>query len=271
MSEFVVETIQQSARNIGLCRIALAGGSTPRGLYQKLASPGTARRVDWSVVHLFWGDERCVSREDPDSNFGMVKTVLLDHVDIPEQNIHPIDGTLEPKVAAEQYADVIADGPFDLVLLGLGQDGHTASLFPNTPDLSQERRAVIATTSPLPPKHRISLSLKTINAARKVSFFVLGSGKSEVLTRVIAERDLPEPNLPARFKLEAGIGGCANRQMSRQRPAGALSYEQERKEVWPCNQTDKLALSEWPSWDAIWPSILLTADFVLRCGIATPS
>jgi 6-phosphogluconolactonase len=125
------------------------------------------------------------------------QTVISACVDIPEQNIHPIDGTLEPKVAAEQYADVIADGPFDLVLLGLGQDGHTASLFPNTPDLSQERRAVIATTSPLPPKHRISLSLKTINAARKVSFFVLGSGKSEVLTRVIAERDLPEPNLPA--------------------------------------------------------------------------
>lgn len=197
MSEFVVETIQQSARDIGLCRIALAGGGTPSALYQRLASPAMAHRIDWNALHLFWGDERCVPREDPNSNFGMVKTVLLDHAGIPHQNIHPIDGTQDPEVAAERYADEIADEPFDMILLGLGQDGHTASLFPNTPNLSNERRAVIATTSPLPPRHRVSLSLKTINAARQVAFLVLGSGKSEILAQVLAERDLNEPNLPA--------------------------------------------------------------------------
>jgi 6-phosphogluconolactonase len=178
-------------------RWALAGGSTPRRLYRYLAQPDIARKVDWRRIQLFWGDERCVPPTDAQSNYRMAKESLLDHIPIPEQNVFPIDGALEPELAAKTYAALLAGNPMDLVLLGMGDDGHTASLFLTTPHLRDETRSVIATRSPLPPANRISLSLRTINAAHEVVFLVLGEHKADRLAQVIGQHGSENATLPA--------------------------------------------------------------------------
>ena len=178
-------------------RLALAGGSTPGRLYRRLARPAAARLIDWRRLQLFWSDERCVPPGDPQSNYRMVKESLLDHVAIPAGNIFPIDGTLDPELSATEYAEVLGEEPLDCVLLGMGDDGHTASLFPDTPRLREESRTVIAARSPLPPVHRVSLSLRTINAARRVFFLVLGDHKAVRVGQVMHQLGRKDADLPA--------------------------------------------------------------------------
>lgn len=194
-AQFIVETIQRCLSQQTRFSLALAGGSTPKKTYQTLAQREFQNQIPWDKVHLFWGDERLVPPDHPDSNYHMVKEALLDHILIPDENVHRIRTELEnPKEIAENYEhelqhffDPNQKGHsirFDLVLLGLGENGHIASLFPDsnwTPDTSE---AVLALWIPELNAFRISLSCRTLNSSKNIYFIVSGS-KREILNRVL--------------------------------------------------------------------------------------
>jgi 6-phosphogluconolactonase len=185
----------------GLCAVALTGGSSPCGLYRLLAENPYRHLLPWDRVHLFWGDERCVPPDHPDSNFLMAQTTLLGGISIPDANVHRMRGEDDPARAAQEYDEVLRDyfepSPgrfprFDLVLLGLGDDGHVASLFPNGLELGESERFAIETQKP-GGWRRISLTLPTINAARNVVFLVRAASKAGILPRAMGE---PDRNVP---------------------------------------------------------------------------
>jgi 6-phosphogluconolactonase len=168
--------------------VALAGGSTPKGVYAAL---GQLDGVPWAKIQLFWGDERCVSPDHPDSNFGMARATLLDQISIPHENIHRIKGEMGAIAATLEYQselEVMFDGVpvFDLIHLGLGNDGHTASLFPNQTTLENPAFVLEAFPNPdlSPQVARVSLGFTTINAARAVQFFVTGAGKASIFANL---------------------------------------------------------------------------------------
>jgi 6-phosphogluconolactonase len=179
--------------------VALSGGSTPRGLFSLLASARYSDRVEWSRVHFFWGDERCVPPDSAESNFRMAKETLLDHVPVRAANVHRIRGEDAPAVAAEQYerelrsafatpagAPQFAPGArFDLVLLGLGTNGHTASLFPHQKSVREQTRWVMAERVDAVGMWRITLTPPILNAATEVVFLVSGREKAVMLRRVL--------------------------------------------------------------------------------------
>jgi 6-phosphogluconolactonase len=185
---------------------ALSGGSTPAALYRLLASPGYAERVDWSRVHFFWSDERCVPPEHAESNFRMAREALFDpvaasssHVD--RLHIHRLEGELPPAAAAQRYEAELAScfgvepgsgfPAFDLVLLGMGADGHTASLFPGSPALAETRRWVVANEVATLGATRLTFTLPLLNASRSVLFLVAGADKAARLEQVVLERAGP--------------------------------------------------------------------------------
>lgn len=190
--------------------VALAGGSTPRRLYALLASAPYVTAVDWSRVHVFWSDERCVAPDDPASNYRMAREALLDHVPLREQHICRIRGETEPAAAAKAYEDTLRErfatpngapritpgARFDLVLLGMGEDGHTASLFPGRPVVDIESLWVNAVQPPSGSPWRVTLTSTVINAASEVVFLVSGGAKAATLQRVIEGPNRPEV-LPA--------------------------------------------------------------------------
>lgn len=192
--------------------VALSGGSTPRATYEYLARGPRARRIDWSRVHVVWGDERCVAPTDPDSNYKMAHDTLLDRVPLPAANIHRIRGEDLPDGAAASYEVVLRNllhtptGPpstnparrIDLVLLGLGDNGHTASLFPERPELDEASRWVVAAQLNAHPPWRVTMTLPLFNAAAELLFIVAGKGKAAMLNRV--RRGPPRPReLPAQL------------------------------------------------------------------------
>jgi len=177
----------------GRCRLALAGGSTPAPVYERLA---VSPRVPWASVDVFFGDERAVPADDAASNYAMAKRTLLDRAKLPAGNVHRIHGELAPAEAARAYAGVLGDEPLDVVLLGMGGDGHTASLFPDTPQLDAAE-LVRATHSPVAPHDRISLGMAAINRARAVYFLVAGAGKATRLAEVRDQIAAAAPVLPA--------------------------------------------------------------------------
>ena len=179
--------------------VALSGGATPRALFAALASPEHASRVRWSGVHVFWGDERCVPSDDEASNYRAARELLLDHVPLRPANIHRIRGEEEPSLAAERYERELRSvfgsptGPprrspgarFDLVLLGLGTDGHTASLFPHLHAVREQTRWVMAENVETLQMWRITLTPVILNQAAEVLFLVSGPAKAPVLRRVL--------------------------------------------------------------------------------------
>ena len=182
--------------------VALAGGSTPKATYRRLAEETRvgrrhdADRIDWSRTEVFWGDERCVPPTDPDSNYRMARETLLDHVDIPAERVHRVRGEIPPAEGAAAYrrelASVLGEqGRFDLILLGLGSDGHTASLFPGTPVVEERDKSAVAVFVQKLASWRITLTLPVINRARHVFFLVSGARKAEALARVQAGERLP--------------------------------------------------------------------------------
>jgi len=194
-AELFIETAADAIRARGRFAAALAGGSTPRALYERLSR----MPLDWQNIHLFWGDERCVPPGHADSNYRMTAESLLDHIPIPPENIHRILGELSPAQAAESYEQELraffGDSPrFDLVLLGMGDDGHTASLFPGSPALAEFVRWAVAvehTTPPLPLVSRVTLTFGVFNAARRVIFLVSGGGKASRLAEIQRGDDYP--------------------------------------------------------------------------------
>jgi 6-phosphogluconolactonase len=198
----VADCIEQAIQQNGLCNMALSGGSTPGGVFSLLASSPYRDRVDWCRLHLFWGDERMVPPEHQGSNFRMVQETLLDHIKIPDENVHRIRGEIAPEEAAAEYAELLhthfkADLPcFDLILLGLGEDGHTASLFPETDAVEEYEKHAVAVFVPKLSAWRVTLTLPVFNAARKVLFLVSGKSKSEIVQRIMSNKQ-PDKELPA--------------------------------------------------------------------------
>ena len=199
----LVELSREAITARGRFLLALSGGNTPRMLYEVLAR-NYRETIDWQHVHLFWGDERYVPAESPESNFRLVKESLLDRITIPAENIYPIPTTYpDPWEAARAYSEDLASvfgeavPSFDLILLGLGGDGHTASLFPGMTFGKEDASVVTVTESPVQPRIRISLTMNTINAARNIFFLVSGSEKAEILQAVLESQDQREPIYPA--------------------------------------------------------------------------
>lgn len=197
--EAVVESAARAIDAAGRFLVALSGGSTPRAVFQQLAAPGYGDRIEWEAVHVFWGDERCVPPSDPSSNFAMATETLLNHVEARPGHVHRIRGEDDPESAAGAYERLLRrafttpEGPprldagsrFDLILLGMGEDGHTASVFPGSPAVRETQRWVMPTESPLPPRRRVTLTPPLINAAAEKLFLVTGEAKSAVLARVL--------------------------------------------------------------------------------------
>lgn len=190
----IAEHIETRVADSGTCRIALAGGSTPQPVYQRLAA--MQDHVEFAKVEWFFGDERCVPPDDDASNYAMARDMLLKPVGAPTERIHRIKGERPAQEAAAAYQTELGDEPLDLVLLGMGTDGHTASLFPGSAELESDQQ-VVATQSPIPPHDRVSLTLKTINAARAVLFIVSGPAKARRVAEVMAEIDAGTCRLPA--------------------------------------------------------------------------
>lgn len=190
-ADAAVDRINDAVRTRGTCSLVLSGGSTPRTLYRLLASQAPSL-IPWACVHVFWGDERYVPPEDPRSNFGMAKETLLDHVSCPAANVHrmPTQFT-DADVAARDYERTLRscfDGEwpdFDLVLLGLGDDGHTASLFPGSLALAEKTRWVVATQVPAEPSLRLTLTLPALIGAAAIYVLVAGSTKALALAHVL--------------------------------------------------------------------------------------
>ena len=188
--EELLRVMSDAIRGRGRFAIALAGGHTPAKLYQMWAQAGKgSMRTPWERVHLFWGDERYVPHDDPASNYRMVRESLIARVPIPANNVHPMPtGALQPEKAAETYEAELrrffGAGPpaFDLQLLGLGVEGHTASLFPGSPALEEKERWVAAVVAPAKPPQRLTLTLPVLNQARNTFFLVTGADKRAILT-----------------------------------------------------------------------------------------
>ena len=185
--------------------VALAGGNTPRRVYELLASDPFKSLIEWSKVHLFFGDERCVPPHHQDSNYGMVYTALISKIEIPALNVHRIVGEGNPKENAAAYERELRTffgerswPRFDLVLLGMGEDGHTASLFPGSDAVHENSKWVAATRMERLEQDRITLTAPVLNHSAHVVFLVTGQGKSKRLSEVLGHQLKSEP-LPAQI------------------------------------------------------------------------
>lgn len=187
----------------GRFTVALSGGSTPEPVYRRLSREPWAKSIDWAHVDIFWGDERCVPPDHRDSNYRMVREALLDPAEIPASSIHRIHGEHPPSDAARAYEEEIGrilgrEGRFDLILLGLGSDGHTASLFSGTSAVSERARSVVPVWVEEVDAWRITITLSVINSARDVIFLVSGSGKADAIHRVLKGEELPAARVDLR-------------------------------------------------------------------------
>ncbi len=206
-AELFANIATDSIATWGRFRVALSGGSTPRRVYELLASHGFSGRVDWSHVDVFWGDERYVSPEDRDSNYRMTAEALLRHVPLPSANIHRVPTEISPPPAAaaayehqvrQSFGESDSVPPFDLIYLGLGTNGHTASLFPHSPALKESSRLVVADFVIEVNAWRISMSAPLLNRGRTVAFLIQGQDKAQVLRDVLLGPRDPE-RLPAQL------------------------------------------------------------------------
>ena len=203
--------------------VSLSGGSTPTLLFEILAKD-FADKIDWSRVHFFWGDERCVAPDDPQSNYGVCKSLLLDHVSIPEANIHRVIGESDPESEALRYGEEMKahcklgdDGlpMLDLLILGMGGDGHTASIFPHQIELLKSESICAVATHPESGQKRVSMTGPVLNAAKKIDFLVTGAGKASVLSEIFGKTgawetypsSFIESKGPVTFYLDEGASG----------------------------------------------------------------
>lgn len=197
----VAQLLREALDARGIAHVALAGGSTPRRCHELLAE----QVGEWSRVHIWLSDERCVPPDDPEANYLMVRESLLDRVSIPDANVHRVQGELGPEVAADAYEAELrghvaeatqADVPIlDIVMAGMGEDGHTLSLFPGNPAVTVRDRIVVGVHgAPKPPPERVSFTLDLAHAARRCFLLVAGASKADALGSVLAGAD---PHVPA--------------------------------------------------------------------------
>ncbi len=210
VAELFETIVCEATAERNVCRIALAGGTTPHELYEKLAAKAVTSVLPWPQVEVFFGDERDVPQDHVESNYGMVQRTLLDHIPVEPGNIFPMPADAEDlDAAAKEYEKVIRDnvpaGPggvpqFDLVLLGMGGDGHTASLFPFTDAVKEKKRLVVAHFVSVLGRNRMTFTFPLINAARTILLLVTGEDKADAVAALLGEdkdarKDLPTAQL----------------------------------------------------------------------------
>jgi 6-phosphogluconolactonase len=189
LAAVVAERLARAAREGG--NVVLTGGKTPELAYKEAAK----RAADWSGVDLWWGDERCVAPDDENSNYRMAKRALLDRLERPPRSVHRIKGELGKEEAAADYERELDDTELDLLLLGVGPDGHVASLFPHAPTLRQRKKVLPAEPGLEPFVDRVTLSLPTLRSAHEILFLLAGEGKADAAARAFASE--PSPVTPA--------------------------------------------------------------------------
>jgi 6-phosphogluconolactonase len=204
-SERIADTLIQILLAKQNATLVLTGGKTPKPVYELLGTQACSTHIDWERIHIFWGDERCVPPENPESNFGMAYDALISRIPVPQENVHRMRGELDPEQAAKLYEREILDffqgsgvPSFDLLLLGMGEDGHTASLFPGTH--WDEKKLVIANHVPQSGAKRISMTPLILNAADETIFLIAGRSKAKALACVLEN---PACDYPA-AKIHAG-------------------------------------------------------------------
>jgi len=224
-ADFICGLANACITETGRFLLVLSGGSTPARTYHKLVTSSHHHKLDWSKAQIFWGDERCVPPDHPQSNYRMAREALLDAIAPLSENIHRIAGEVEPESGAREYERLLhAHFPgqpwprFDLVLLGLGDDGHTASLFPGTDILGQLERWVAPVFVPHSKSWRISLTLPTINAAANAAFLVADAAKAGVVARILQsngeDRGLPAGRIHPQGQLHWFLDEAAFNQIS---------------------------------------------------------
>jgi len=209
LAETIVKEASEAVEKRGQFNLALSGGKTPLSLYRLMAKD-YSKKINWETVHLFWGDERFVPKEHPENNFAMAYHNLISKVPLPSQNIHPIQSEIEtPERAAESYEETLRDFfrdseretsyTFDAILLGVGEDGHAASLFPGSPALKEKSRWAVAVDAPASflTKARITLTLPVINISRDVFFLVSGDKKGNIVSSILKDPERARELYPA--------------------------------------------------------------------------
>ncbi|MGZ9143712.1 MAG: 6-phosphogluconolactonase [Candidatus Binatia bacterium] len=212
-AEQFVALARQAIAARGRFAVALSGGSTPKALYSLLATAEFSEQLDWRQIHLFFGDERCVAPDHAESNYRMVAEALLSQIAIPSENVHRMAGELAPLAAAVAYERELKQffsqsetnlPRFDLLLLGLGEDGHTASLFPGSSALHETKCLVAPIYVEKLAAHRLTLTLPAINHAAQISFLIAGKSKAAIVKEIFAPAppDYPAARIqPARGQL----------------------------------------------------------------------
>ena len=213
----------KAAKDRGVARIAISGGTTPKSMFALLADPAEPflKQVPWDRIELYWVDERCVPPDHPESNYRMTREALLSKVPLPAEQVHRMEGELEPEVAAARYESVIrntfklegAQTPtFDLILLGMGDDGHTASLFPHTEALNEMSHIVVPNHVPQKDAWRITLTWPVINQGREVAFLIEGAAKgpgaARRLPRSLSAGHLSVADHPSRERTPYALARC---------------------------------------------------------------
>jgi len=191
-AHFFVERCNKSITDTGRFSVSLSGGSTPKRLYQLLATPAFSRNIDWKKVLLLWGDERFVPHTHEDSNYRMVKEALLDHVKIPRKNVLAMPVKAEAKDCAIQYEKILEGAlgkkmQIDLTLLGMGDDGHTSSLFPGTDVLTETKRYIKEVWVESKQTYRLSSTYRLINNSKEIMFLVAGAAKAPVIKHIFSK------------------------------------------------------------------------------------
>lgn len=201
-ADFIASRANSAIRDRGTCSMSLSGGETPRGVYRRLASSPHRELLDWTRIHICFGDERLVPPDDPRSNYGMANEELLSRVPLPRRNVHRIHGEFSPEDAERDYAVQLRSLPgggseaLDLVLLGVGEDGHTASLFPGNEVLDEQGADTRAVYVPQVGAWRVTMTSPRLNNARDILFLAAGERKAAIVQRVLGARQ-PDRDLPA--------------------------------------------------------------------------
>jgi len=198
---FVQEAKESVARKGCFC-VAISGGSTPRNMNRMLAQEPYCSSIAWGKTHIFWVDERCVSVDDPANNYGVARKDFLDRIPIPEDHVHPMPGEAAPEEGAKIYHNELKKffrserggyPAFDLILLGIGTDGHTASLFPAIPSLALSKKWVIAVKGGTPDVYRLTLTYDVLNQAEKICFLVSGENKAPIVKTIFENEKVGLP------------------------------------------------------------------------------